>query len=82
VLRWGSALARARITGRERRLAAVELQDVVSGGHQMPFRAAGGSPTTHEAIEPPVELHLRKDRLDRRLAFSVVLGDGHPSHQR
>src|SRR5262249_22000348 len=71
---------------RERSLMAVELQKVVGGGYQTPFRATRRSPTADEAIEPPVELHLRKHRLDRYLASSVelgpVLGGEHAAHER
>ena len=72
--------------GRGRQLVAVELEEVVGGGDQPPFRAAGGSSSSLEAVDAPVELGVSEDRLDHRLAFSVELAAGvgleHAAHER
>ena len=60
-----------RTLGGEGELVAVELEEVVCGGDQSPFRPGGRSASSREPVEPAIELHLREHRLDHRLAFSV-----------
>jgi hypothetical protein len=54
----------------------VELQQVVGGGDQSPFRPGGGSATSSELPEPAVVLDLPERRLDRPGALAVELGTG------
>src|SRR6185436_1183705 len=50
---------------------APELQQVVRGGDQAPFRAGGGSAAALEAVAAAVELDVGKDRFDHALALGV-----------
>jgi hypothetical protein len=47
---------------------SVELQKVVSGGDQAPFRANGRPASSFEAPDPSVRLDLGEDRLDHALS--------------
>ena len=51
----------------------MELEEVVGGGDQAPFGADGGSAAALEAVQAAVELRVREDGLDHRLAFAVEL---------
>jgi hypothetical protein len=51
----------------------VELEEVVGGGDQPPFRADGGAASSSEAVDAAVELRVGEDRLDDRLALGVEL---------
>lgn len=66
-------------------LVSVELQEVVSGCNQAPFRANGRPAPSFEAVDPAVRLDLGEDGLDHALAFGVELaadlGGDHPSHE-
>src|SRR5918995_4106273 len=62
---------RAPSGGREG--VAVELEEVVGGGDQSPFRADGAASSSSEAVQAAVELHLREHGLDHRLALAVEL---------
>src|SRR5215207_5651417 len=77
-IRRGGASARRRVAafldGDGVDPMAVELEEVVCGGDQPPFRATGGSSAALEAADLAVELQLAEDRLDRRLAPSVKQG--------
>ena len=55
--------------GCERGLVAVELEEVVGGGDQPPFRPAGGSAAALEAVDAAVELGVGEHGLDGDLAF-------------
>ena len=63
----------------------MELQEVVSGGDQAPFRASGRPASSFEALDPTVRLDLGEDGLDHALAFGVELATGlgghHPAHE-
>jgi PPOX class probable F420-dependent enzyme len=63
----------------------VELQKVVSGRNQAPFRACGRPASSFEALDPTVRLDLRKDGFDHALAFGIELatrlGDHHSAHE-
>src|SRR3954468_22756627 len=63
---------------------AVELEEVVGGGDQSPFRAAGRSAAALKALDLAVELQLAEDRLDRGLALPVkrapLRGREHAAH--
>jgi hypothetical protein len=65
---------------------AVELEQVVGGGDQAPFRADGGSASSVEAIDAAVVFRLAEDGLDHRLALAVelaaVLAGQDPAHER
>ena len=50
---------------------APELEQVVGGGDQSPFRAHRGSSSTLEAVAATVELGVAEDRFDHALAFGV-----------
>src|SRR5215217_9548030 len=50
---------------------AVELEEVVAGGDEPPFRPAGRSPAALEAADLAAVLQLTEDRLDRGLAPAV-----------
>jgi hypothetical protein len=50
---------------------AVELQEIVGGGDEPPFRPAGRSAAALEAADLAVELELAEDRLDGCLALAV-----------
>src|SRR5215216_6212385 len=64
---------------------AVELEEVVAGGDEPPFRAAGRSSAALEASDLAVELQLTEDRFDRGLAPPVertaIRGREHASHE-
>ena len=49
----------------------MELEQVVGGGDQPPFRANGAASSSSEAVQAAVELHLREHGLDHRLALAV-----------
>nr|WP_259315758.1 hypothetical protein [Capillimicrobium parvum] len=51
----------------------MELEQVVSGGDQSPFAAAGGSAAALEASDRAVELDLGEHRLDGDLSLPVEL---------
>src|SRR6185312_17284292 len=55
---------------------AVELEEVVGGGDQSPFRPAGGSPAALEASDLAVELDLAEDGLDGHLPLAVKATPG------
>src|SRR5512133_207255 len=55
---------------------APELEQVVGGGDEPPFRAAGRSASALEAIDPAVELRVSEDRFDHGGPFGVELGAG------
>jgi len=61
-----------RPSGRcEGHLVLVELQQVVGGGDQSPFRACGGSASSQKLTDAPVVLGLCEHRLDHHLSSSV-----------
>ena len=64
----------------------MELEEVVGGGDEAPFRVAGGSAAALEAVEAAVELRVREHRLDGFLSSSVErfaeLGLEHGAHER
>src|SRR4051812_20654759 len=64
---------------------AVSSQEVVGGRDETPFGADGAAAAASEAAEAAVELHLREDGLDHRLALSVelaaALAGQHASHE-
>src|SRR4051794_28294848 len=55
---------------------SVELEEVVGGGDQSPFRADRAAASSSEAIDAAVELRVGEDRLDHRLALAVELAAG------
>ena len=63
----------------------VELQQVVSGGDEAPFRPNGRQASSFEALHPPVRLDLGEDRLDHALSSFVevvaFLGRHRSSHE-
>jgi len=64
----------------------VELEEVVGGGDQPPFRERGRSSSSLELVDAPVVLGLCEHRLDYRLSSSVepvsVLGRECVAHRR
>lgn len=64
----------------------VELQEVVGGGDQPPFRERGRSSSSLELVDAPVVLGLCEHRLDHRLSSSVepvcILGRERLAHRR
>ena len=74
------------LDGCERQTVAVQLQEVVGGRDQPPFRPARRSSTALKAVDPSVELRVREDWLDCPLAFSVdrrpELGRKYAAHER
>jgi hypothetical protein len=55
-------------------LVLVELQQVVGGGDQAPFRSDRRSSPSVEAVDAAVELGVSEDGLDQFLSLSVELG--------
>jgi hypothetical protein len=49
-------------------VVSVELEKVVSGGDQAPFRPDGRPASSFEALHPPVRLDLGEHRLDHALS--------------
>jgi len=52
----------------------VELQQIVGGSDQAPFRANGRSSSSVEPLDATVELGVGEDRLDQLLSLAVELG--------
>src|ERR687886_548359 len=79
-------MRRAPAATRSGGLVAVELQEVVGGGDQSPFRPARRSSAALEAVDPSVELRVSEYRLDQRGAFLVErlagVGLKHAPHER
>ena len=68
----GARRARPAISGGAGgEVVAVELEEIVGGGDQSPFRPAGRSAAALEALDHAVELELAEHRLDRDLALAV-----------
>ena len=63
----------------------MELQKVVCGGDQTPFRARGRPASSFEAPDPAVDLDLGEVRLEQSLAPAVEgaarLAGEHPAHE-
>jgi len=55
---------------------APELEQVVGGGDQAPFRATGGSAAALEAVDAAVEFGVCEDRFDHLGALAVDLRAG------
>src|SRR4051812_25987276 len=81
--RWGGSalITRAASPGRPalsgaggRECVRVELEQVVGGGDQPPFRAGGGSAAALEALDPAVELRVGEHRLDHDVGAAVKGG--------
>jgi hypothetical protein len=62
----GTAPGMARLGGGE--AVAVELEEVVGGGDETPFRPCGRLASSFEAVDPSVRLDLGKDGFDHPLS--------------
>jgi hypothetical protein len=71
--------------GRDGQGVSVELEEVVGGGDQAPFRARGSPASSFEASDPSVRLGLAEDRLPHAqragIELVAVLGGEHSPHE-
>jgi hypothetical protein len=83
--RSGVRRAAASLDGDGGDLVAVQLQEIVGGGDEPPFRAAGRSAAALEAADLTVALELPENGLDRGLALAgeraAAGGSEHVSHE-
>src|SRR5215208_1482600 len=63
----------ARSRRQRGRAASPQLAEVVRGGDEPPFRATGRETSALEAVAATVDLGVREDRLDHRLAPAIEL---------
>ena len=79
------AATRPSLDGHREDPVAVELEEIVGGGDEPPFRPAGRSSAALEAADLSVELQLAEDGFDRCLALALepaaVWGCEHASHK-